>query len=156
MTAKKDSRNRGFEEKAHLNVDQDAYGEGWDRIFGKKKDTEIDTKKFIVGNYCTPVIGNFKGAKCELLSIDYNKTSDKTYYKIRLPNNNGDGYYEVNELVIWNDKEIERVHQMAIKDKARHSFRNLDTDNGSEGFPEGSSYIYGFMQGYNEALKENK
>lgn len=39
MTAKKDSRNRGFEEKAHLNVDQNAYEEGYERIFGKKENS---------------------------------------------------------------------------------------------------------------------
>ena len=102
MSKPKDSRNRGFEEKAHLNVDQDAYGDGWDRIFGGVKITCVNKEEAEI------------------------------------------------------DKEIERIHQMAIKDKARHSFRNLDTDNGSEGFPDGPSYIYGYMQGYNQALKDNK
>ena len=36
MSPKKDSRNRGFEEKAHLHINQTAYEDGYERIFGKK------------------------------------------------------------------------------------------------------------------------
>jgi len=39
MTAKKDSRNRGFEEKAHLNINQNAYEDGYERIFGKRENS---------------------------------------------------------------------------------------------------------------------
>lgn len=37
----KDSRNRGFVEKAHLHTNMDNYSEGYDRIFGKKTEAQI-------------------------------------------------------------------------------------------------------------------
>jgi hypothetical protein len=37
MTSKKDSRNRGFEEKAHLNTDQETFEKNHEDIFGAKK-----------------------------------------------------------------------------------------------------------------------
>jgi hypothetical protein len=45
MTAKKDSRNRGFEEKAHLNIDQQAYEEGYERIFGNKESAKVPEER---------------------------------------------------------------------------------------------------------------
>lgn len=45
---------------------------------------------------------------------------------------------------------------MKIKDKARKSYQNLDMSTGCEGFPESSSYIYGYMEGYEQAQEDLK
>ena len=41
-----------------------------------------------------------------------------------------------------------------IKEIARKSFIDLESGQDTEGFPESASYIYGFMKGYEKALKD--
>lgn len=36
---------QSFKETAHLKTDQKAYEEGWERIFGKKKEEKEETKE---------------------------------------------------------------------------------------------------------------
>lgn len=40
------------------------------------------------------------------------------------------------------------------KEFARKSFIDLESGQDTEGFPESASYIYGFMKGYEKALKD--
>lgn len=51
--------------------------------------------------------------------------------------------------------EIEVEENFRIKNLARHSYRENSPETGSEGFPESSSYVFGFMEGY-KAAREGK
>jgi hypothetical protein len=92
---------RKFKETAHLHTNMEKYGEGYDRIFGKKDSTENE------------------------------------------PNS------------IRKSLEDEVEENFRIKNLARHSYRENAPETGSEGFPEASSFIYGFIQGY-QASKEGR
>jgi len=46
---------------------------------------------------------------------------------------------------IYNKESCDR--RMKFKTDARNSWRELDMSTGCEGFPESSSYIYGFIDG---------
>ena len=43
--------------------------------------------------------------------------------------------------------EKEQTRRMQFKNAARASWQGLDMSTGCEGFPEGSSYIYGYVMG---------
>jgi hypothetical protein len=83
-----------FKETAHLHTDMEKYGEGYDRIFGKKDSKENEPHS------------------------------------------------------IRKSLEIEVEENFRIKNLARHSYRGNAPETGSEGFPESSSYVFGFMEGY--------
>jgi hypothetical protein len=53
------------------------------------------------------------------------------------------------------DASSEKNERFRIKDLARHSYGQNSPEQGSEGFPEASSYVFGFMEGY-KAAKEGK
>lgn len=50
----------------------------------------------------------------------------------------------------------EDISSVEIKDKARQSWQSLDMSTGCEGFPESSSYVYGYIDGYEQAIKDLK
>jgi hypothetical protein len=89
-----------FKETAHLHTDMTKYGEGYDRIFGKKnsEETIADTTG--------------EGDKCE------------------------------------------KEERARIKELARRVFSELGSGQDTEGFPDSSSFIYGFIKGYEEARGE--
>lgn len=70
---KKDSRNRGFEEKAHLNIDHDKYVKNYHEIFGLPKSQFCDTceKRF---SYC-------ECSKEETYTVPENKKAEITLEK---------------------------------------------------------------------------
>ncbi len=82
---------QNFKETAHLNIDLDKYNEGYERIYGKKKDSA----------------------------------------------------------------EKEQDEKTRIKELGKQSYHELASGQDTEGFPESSSYIYGFIKGY-QASKEGK
>ena len=90
-----------FKETAHLHTDMEKYGEGYDRIFGKKDNKKDDA--------------------------DNTRGSDR---------------YE-------GEKEYLRV-----KELARKVYYELGSGQDTEGFPESSSFIYGFCKGYQAARRE--
>jgi hypothetical protein len=87
---------REFKEVASIRTDLNKYGEGYDRIFGKKNSTEVESEP---------------------------------------------------------DRESSKEEALEIKKIARESYRENSGEQGSEGFPESSSFIYGFIQGYQAAKK---
>jgi hypothetical protein len=50
-------------------------------------------------------------------------------------------------------KEENKVVEINIKDIARKAYQELGSGQDTEGFPESSSFIYGFCKGYEEAKK---
>jgi hypothetical protein len=90
---------QSFKETAHLNTDPDKYGEGYDRIFGKKDSKKVDAST--------------------------------------------------------NRESSEPEEWQRIKELARKVYHDLGSGQDTEGFPEPSSFIYGFCQGY-QASKEGK
>jgi hypothetical protein len=88
-----------FKETAHLHTDMEKYGEGYDRIFGKKNSSEA------------------------------------------LANDDG--------------KSSEREEYMRIKELAKSAYFGLGSEQALEGFPESSSFIYGYCKGY-QAAREGK
>jgi hypothetical protein len=88
-----------FKETAHLHIDLEKYGEGYDRIFGKKDSAENESQS------------------------------------------------------IRKSLEAEVEENFRIKNLARHSYRGNSPETGSEGFPESSSYVFGFMEGYKAARR---
>ncbi len=52
-------------------------------------------------------------------------------------------------------KDTEQDEKTRIKELAISTYRDLDGGQDTEGFPESSSFIYGFVQGY-KAAKEGK
>jgi hypothetical protein len=115
MSKGKDSRNRGFEEKAHLNVDAKTYENNHKEIFGEQK------------KFCDNCEKRLSLCEC---SKDPQEDADEA---------------------------LKRSFQLEIKNKALESFRHLDsyTSTGVEGF-NSWSYIQGYMNGYNQSLKDNK
>lgn len=53
------------------------------------------------------------------------------------------------------NKDTEKDEKTRIKELAISTYKDLDCGQDTEGFPESSSYIYGFVQGY-KAAKEGK
>ena len=90
-----------FKETAHLHTDMNKYGEGYDRIFGKKNSEEVK------------------------------------------PDAAGEGHIDEKE-------EFRRVKELAKK-----FYYELGSGQDTEGFPEASSFIYGFTKGY-QAAREGK
>ena len=62
---------------------------------------------------------------------------------------------EVESHSIRKSLEFEVEENFRIKNLARHSYRENSPEQGSEGFPESSSYVFGFMEGY-KAAREGK
>ena len=58
---------------------------------------------------------------------------------------------------VKNTESVEEVEKTLtkkeIKELARASYIDLESGQDTEGFPESASYIYGFMKGFEEALK---
>lgn len=48
----------------------------------------------------------------------------------------------------------EKITLYEIKELARRTYQELHNEQGMEGFPESSSFIYGFIKGYKEAEKK--
>lgn len=90
-----------FKETAHLHTDMTKYGEGYDRIFGKKDNKKDDA--------------------------DNAGESDR----------------------LQEDQEYLRV-----KELARKVYIELGSGQDTEGFPESSSFIYGFCKGHKAARDE--
>jgi hypothetical protein len=89
-----------FKETAHLHTDMEKYGEGYDRIFGKKDSKQDDAHQDSTGH----------------------------------------------------NREAEEKQR--VKELARKVYYELGSGQDTEGFPESSSFIYGFCKGYQAARRE--
>lgn len=61
----------------------------------------------------------------------------------------GDGLYCETETT------QEEITYQQIKEIARRAYQELSVGQDTEGFPESSSFIYGFIEGYKKAKEEN-
>lgn len=132
------TNHSGVTEVASIRMDQDKYSENHKQIFGEPE------KKF-----CDNCDQRFAYCKCEIKAL---KKLDELSEEI------------INEHIAKEDsftneeKEVLEsfIDTLKIKDMARKSYQDIPMDNGSEGFPESSSYIYGFMEGYQKAIEDLK
>ncbi len=148
----------GVTEVASLRTDQKEYNKNFEHIFTKdysvtyqitgyeasnsfilKASSEIEAKRMARERINEIISESGDNASYEILSVSvYQEKLNVPDVKI--------------ETVSPTDKITEN---MRIKELAKNSWRDNSGEQGSEGFPESTSYIYGFMEGY-KAAKEGK
>lgn len=62
-------------------------------------------------------------------------------------------YGEEYDRIFSKEKQEKKVEEINIKEIARKAYHELGSGQDTEGFPEASSFIYGFCKGYEEAKK---
>jgi hypothetical protein len=66
------------------------------------------------------------------------------------------GQRSKSEEIVIEAENPSHEEDQRIKELARRSYQSLDCGQDTEGFPESSSYVYGFMEGYKKALAEQR
>lgn len=86
----------------------------------------------------------------------YGENYERIFGKKKLPEHKLDAgdYGSHGETKKTQADEKEMVYQ-GIKELARKAYRELPSGQDTEGFPESSSFIYGFIEGYKKAQEES-